>query len=753
MTTLYMRVDIFSIQTGSWWMWFMHTKLNIILYNRDSCTNGCDYRMNKFIIGLTNTFDPQVNQSIRGKYDLCGQWPADVLFPGQPMRINCSDGNKFSRFVIVQQSLEAEQTDKFLAFSELEVYANDKFLQYENVALYKPAYLSSTLSKRYPNYCVDGKKDTYCQLAIESPPYPNWFVVDLVGAHQVQYTILYARADYYDIMDNFIVGLTNKFDPKINKTIRGQYDICGRWSTAASSSGQPMRVDCVNKNIYYRYVIIQQDVKITLPTNAMTFVELEVYGFENLATKFFGCFKSFQTITSFNDTSVGACLNICKRFNFQYSSVKEDRKCLCGDELELFPPTAACFSNFVYLAKPLALKPIYLGCYNDNSDRDLFFGSNLETLESCFQYCLQNNFTVAGFQYDSYCFCGFSFGKYNRNLESDCSGFSNSIYFFCETFGLNKSCSDIYHCSSQANLGPGMMCPSQICEPGWIGDSCNERDCSVNNGGCGIHECVLFEIESTTITGCICKTGYTKSHYNDDCLDLPNNITTKNNKCADGRICPVHPDPCLQKNASLDCQCSPGFERTNNVCSDINECLNDSNACNSATSACVNKVGSYGCMCFTGYYNKDLYTCEVYQEKKDVMIALVVVSIILLITIATSAAYFIIRKKKFAKPSRTNNIEANVIQTPRPKHQNADVDADYGTIEDVYDSTIANNYSYFGLTPVEDRPSIAVIHVVAYLKGVLPMRGRIFDWNPLEWDTGIPWNGIPVSHFDGNPIP
>ena len=80
--------------------------------------------MNNFAVGLSNNFDRKVNRSIRGNYDLCGQWPSIALEQPKPMRVNCINVNTFSRYVIIQQSLEIEKTDKNLAFSELEVYSD-----------------------------------------------------------------------------------------------------------------------------------------------------------------------------------------------------------------------------------------------------------------------------------------------------------------------------------------------------------------------------------------------------------------------------------------------------------------------------------------------------------------------------------------------------------------------------------------------------------------------------------------------------
>ncbi|ESN98152.1 hypothetical protein HELRODRAFT_177395 [Helobdella robusta] len=105
----------------------------VVLFNRNGCDviyrTHCDEKMENFVIGLTNSFDPNVIEAIRDKYDICGQWPGKVLPHGQPMRVNCSDENKSSKYVVVQQSLDVENklNDKTVNFAELEVYVNCQY--------------------------------------------------------------------------------------------------------------------------------------------------------------------------------------------------------------------------------------------------------------------------------------------------------------------------------------------------------------------------------------------------------------------------------------------------------------------------------------------------------------------------------------------------------------------------------------------------------------------------------------------------
>lgn len=72
-------------------------------------------------------------------------------------------------------------------------------------------------------------------------------------------------------MDNFIVGLSNNFDPQINKTLKLDYKRCGQHNGSLNLTAT---VRCQDKELYSRYVIIQQDVG----KSYLTIPELEVIG-------------------------------------------------------------------------------------------------------------------------------------------------------------------------------------------------------------------------------------------------------------------------------------------------------------------------------------------------------------------------------------------------------------------------------------------------------------------------------------------
>ena len=74
-------------------------------------------------------------------------------------------------------------------------------------------------------------------------------------------------------MDNFTVDLSNKFDPRINKTLKRDNKGCGQYNGSVSP-GAKVELQCKDKEAYSRYVIIQQDVG----KQYLTIPELEVMG-------------------------------------------------------------------------------------------------------------------------------------------------------------------------------------------------------------------------------------------------------------------------------------------------------------------------------------------------------------------------------------------------------------------------------------------------------------------------------------------
>lgn len=66
----------------------------------------------------------------------------------------------------------------------------------------------------------------------------------------------------------------------------------------------------------------------------------------------------------------------------------------------------------------------YLGCYVDNSARDLT-GHQVRltnmTRSACIRLCREEGYRYAGVQWASYCFCGAQYGRYGRAPEDQCN--------------------------------------------------------------------------------------------------------------------------------------------------------------------------------------------------------------------------------------------------------------------------------------------------------------------------------------------
>ncbi|CAH3170775.1 unnamed protein product, partial [Porites evermanni] len=67
---------------------------------------------------------------------------------------------------------------------------------------------------------------------------------------------------------------------------------------------------------------------------------------------------------------------------------------------------------------------------------------------------------------------------------------------------------------------------------------------------------------------------------------------------------------CFNTNGSYSCACQAGFRSKNHTlnCTDIDECLENTYTCDSASN-CENTLGGYDCRCKEGYYKTAQGTC------------------------------------------------------------------------------------------------------------------------------------------------
>lgn len=65
----------------------------------------------------------------------------------------------------------------------------------------------------------------------------------------------------------------------------------------------------------------------------------------------------------------------------------------------------------------------YLGCYEDQKERDLngaSFRSDLMTQRICAKFCISKEYIYSGVQSNSECYCANFYGKYRKRPESEC---------------------------------------------------------------------------------------------------------------------------------------------------------------------------------------------------------------------------------------------------------------------------------------------------------------------------------------------
>ena len=109
---------------------------------------------------------------------------------------------------------------------------------------------------------------------------------------------------------------------------------------------------------------------------------------------------------------------------------------------------------------------LYLGCYKDDSDRDLpnMVASN-QTPGSCVRLCREKGYLYAGIQYGGQCWCGNTFGKHGVRPETEChqdcdqdkryvccAAWRSNVYLTASRMGCfqDKSDRDLKHMAAKA---------------------------------------------------------------------------------------------------------------------------------------------------------------------------------------------------------------------------------------------------------------------------------------------------------------
>ncbi|XP_065942276.1 uncharacterized protein [Magallana gigas] len=202
--------------------------------------------------------------------------------------------------------------------------------------------------------------------------------------------------------------------------------------------------------------------------------------------------------------------------------------------------------------------------------------------------CLQECYNTNG-SFQCYCRPGF---KLNDDKIS-CSE--------CEEPYFGEDCSQICTC------GQGMdRCDSVtgcVCKLGWTGMNCTVdiNECENNQDICG-NEKVCQNLEGSHI--CNCKEGFQKNGNSCKDIDECSDITL--NSCPDDTNC-------QNLYGNYTCNCKPGFQKNDSDCEDIDECQRGIDNCQQI---CLNAYGGFNCECERGYVLDDVdgKTCKIVED-------------------------------------------------------------------------------------------------------------------------------------------
>jgi hypothetical protein len=153
-----------------------------------------------------------------------------------------------------------------------------------------------------------------------------------------------------------------------------------------------------------------------------------------------------------------SCVHACAVHGFLYAGTQAGSQCFCGNAFGGQGPAGQCdqpcngdsteicggvYENSVFaVTAKFPPKPAYVGCFADNSSRDLpysAYGSSYATIETCALACAYYGYAYAGAQAGGQCFCGETYGGYgpSNNCTSPCTGaasevcgggYANSVY-------------------------------------------------------------------------------------------------------------------------------------------------------------------------------------------------------------------------------------------------------------------------------------------------------------------------------------
>ncbi|CAH1243104.1 FBN2 [Branchiostoma lanceolatum] len=146
-----------------------------------------------------------------------------------------------------------------------------------------------------------------------------------------------------------------------------------------------------------------------------------------------------------------------------------------------------------------------------------------------------------------------------------------------------------------------------ICKEGYSlstahgGRRCHDvHECDINNGNCSQ---MCEDTEGSFY--CRCQSGYYLDADGKTCINIDECASNGTNDCSTNAVC-------QDEDGGFRCTCKPGYEGDGSLCGDVNECiLNGRNGQGGCKVGCQNLLGSYVCICGTGFVlANDSVSCE-----------------------------------------------------------------------------------------------------------------------------------------------
>uniref|UniRef100_A0A7E4W0Z1 EGF-like domain-containing protein n=1 Tax=Panagrellus redivivus TaxID=6233 RepID=A0A7E4W0Z1_PANRE len=176
--------------------------------------------------------------------------------------------------------------------------------------------------------------------------------------------------------------------------------------------------------------------------------------------------------------------------------------------------------------------------------------------------------------------------------------------------GDGHNCIDIDECAGNNGCHPQASCVNTLgsytcqCPEGWTGDgftaclnpvdqTCAQRSDFCQTKGGNNSACLSVSVGNALQSVCECLPNYRLNAVSGECEDIDECLENRDN-------CDTATTTCVNTPGSFLCNCASGYEGLNGVCVDIDECQRGTAGCH-VNAHCINRIGSVECRCAAGF--------------------------------------------------------------------------------------------------------------------------------------------------------